>query len=135
MTRSFHNGSVYKVSFEIVFIFNFRVEIFKFYHNPNSHTKKLVKMDFEVNEASQMTLSKFKLRAALKLCIDLFFAEWCWTLFSSTNSIINRSSRYFTSLKLKIRKETFTDQIHRDAYLSSKENFRIFHGIDKSNSV
>ena len=80
-------------------------------------------MDIEVNEASETTLSKFKLRAALKLCIDLFFAEWCWTLFSSTNSIINRSNRYFTSLKLKIRKETFTDQIHRDAYLSFQENF------------
>ena len=80
-------------------------------------------MDIEVNEASETTLSEFKLRAALKLCIDLFFAEWCWTLFSSTNSIINRSSRYFTSLKLKIRKETFTDQIHRDAYLSFQENF------------
>ena len=90
-------------------------------------------MDFEVNEASQMTMSKFKLRAALKLCIDLFLAEWCWTLFSSTNSIINRSSRYFTNLKLKIRKETFTDQIHRDAYLSFKEIFKFFRGIDKSN--
>ena len=68
-----------------------------------------------------MTLSKFKLRAALKLCIDLFFDEWCWTLFSSTNSIINRSSRYFTNLKMKIKTETFTDQIHRDAYLNLKE--------------
>ena len=69
-----------------------------------------------------MSLSKFKLQAALKLCIDLFFAEWCWTLFSSSNSIINRSSRYFTNLKMRIRRETFTDQIHRDAYLSFKEN-------------
>ena len=79
-------------------------------------------MNIEINEASEMALSKFKLRAALKLCIDLFFAEWCWTLFSSTNSIINRSSRYFTNLKMKIRKETFVDQIHRNAYLSFEEN-------------
>lgn len=81
-----------------------------------------LKMDIEIAEASQMTLSKFKLRAALKLCIDLFFAEWCWTLFSSTNSIINRSNRYFTNLKMRIKKETFTDQIHRDAFLSFKES-------------
>ena len=79
-------------------------------------------MDIEVNEASQMTMSKFKLRAALKLCIDLFFAEWCWTLFSSSNSIINRSRHYFTRLKMSLRKETFIDQIHRDAYLTFQEN-------------
>ena len=53
-------------------------------------------------------MSTFKLRAALKLCIDLFFAEWCVTLFSTTNSISNRNSRYFTKLKMKIQKETYT---------------------------
>ena len=88
--------------------------------------KNSEKTDIQILETSQISLSKFKLRAALKLCINLFFAEWCWTLFSSTNSIFNRSSRYFTNLKMKVRHETFTDQLHRDAYMILKafSNFR-----------
>ena len=80
------------------------------------------KTNIDIEEASKFSLSHFKLHAALKLCIDLFFAEWCWTLFSSSNSIINRSRNYFTRLKMRLRKETFTDQIHRDAYLTLQEN-------------
>ena len=95
---------------------NFLVLLFKsIMHNS-------CKTNIDIEEASKFSLSEFKLRAALKLCIDLFFAEWCWTLFSSTNSIINRSRHYFTRLKMSLRKETFIDQIHRDAYLTFQEN-------------
>ena len=41
-------------------------------------------------------------------------------IFDTDNTILTEANRYLTHLKMKIRKETYTDEIHRDALLNAK---------------
>ena len=68
---------------------------------------------------NQTVGTEFKFGAALDFCLTILF-EKCWEIFGTNNTILSNESRYVTNLRMEIRKETFTDEIHRNAFLSIK---------------
>lgn len=84
------------------------------------------KINIHLDEVDESVKTRFKFGAALELCLDLFFAELCMKIFDTRNTILTEANRYLTHLKMTIRKETYTDEIHRDAFRKIKEISKFF---------
>ena len=78
------------------------------------------KIEISLDDIDKSVKTRFKFGAALELCLEFFVAEVCLKIFDTDNRILTEANRYLTHFKMKIRKETYTDEIHRDALLNVK---------------
>ena len=69
---------------------------------------------------NQTVGTHFKFGAAVDFCLTILF-EKCEEIFGTDNTILSNENRYLTNLRMEIQKETYTDEIHRNAFLDLKE--------------